>query len=268
MMLYSSVNFNKTDQIDISDRGLAFGDGIFTTAKIVDGEIQYRQQHLQRLQAGCSRLAIVDVDWLNLNLELSKAAKQQPLATLKVIISAGNSQRGYSRAGIASPTIIVTVSEFPCHYHLWQQQGVVLGLSSIKLGINPQLAGLKHLNRLEQVLIRNELDTLNVDEVIVTDLNDNIVECNTANIFWLNNNIWYTPELDTAGVKGIIRNKILSTLTNVQTIKADVGQLKNAQAMFICNSLLGLAAVKQFNDLPMNIAPVHALQQQLKIGLD
>ncbi|TRX56648.1 aminodeoxychorismate lyase [Thalassomonas sp. M1454] len=271
-MLYHSVNFTTTEQLSIRDRGLAFGDGIFTTAQIVAGQVQHLGQHIKRLQQGCLRLGIEEVNWASVEAELNKAANSVALslnkATLKVIITAGNSSRGYSRVGIKQANIIVTVSAFPEHYIDWQNKGISLGVSSVKLGHNPVLAGLKHLNRLEQVLVRNELDTLDVDEVVVTDIADNIIECNTANIFWLKDDIWYTPSLSMAGVSGIIREQVINVLAQdghqVAVVDAKVDVLKQSDAIFICNSLLTIAPVKEFVGKAFSMEPIKAIQKRMQ----
>ncbi|MEW6999600.1 aminodeoxychorismate lyase [Colwelliaceae bacterium BS250] len=255
-MLYNSVNFKSIATVASSDRGIAFGDGVFTTAKIVHATIEHQAQHLLRLQHSCQRLSIQFIDWQAVSDEMNKAAENIELGCLKVIITAGSNGRGYSRIGATEPTIIVSVSDYPSHYQQWQKQGVRLGQSSIKLGLNPALAGLKHLNRLEQVLVRNELDTLAVDEVIVSDLNDNIIECNTANIFWCKKDIWFTPSLTMAGVNGIIRDNIIDALANVNIVEAKISELVSSDAMFICNSLLGVAPVQQFLHSKISIEKV------------
>lgn len=257
-MLYCSVNFTKTNQINVSDRGLAFGDGVFTTGKVLNGALEYISEHINRLQNSCRKLAITSVSWQRVEDEINSACSNYPLATLKVIITAGQSGRGYSRLGSTGANVIVCISEFPQHYKAWQQQGLSLGLSSFKLGLNPTLAGIKHLNRLEQVLIRQELERCNadlqeVDELVVCDLNENIVECNTANIFWLKDRVFYTPDLQNSGVAGLCRARLLSTLPAVNIVSSKVSELVQADAIYLCNSLLGVVPVKQFMEKTFNV---------------
>lgn len=261
-MLYSSVNYISTANLPINDRGLAFGDGIFTTAKVVNGAVANLDKHLQRLQKGCEHIAINGVDWLQLKNELISVAKDSPLACLKVIITAGTSQRGYSRQGSSKPSVLITLSNFPAHYERWGKKGINVGVSTVKLGLNPFLAGLKHLNRLEQVLIRNELDSFSCDDVIVTDINDHIVETNCANVYWLNNEKWYTPKLDSAGVSGIIRQKLFELESPILEVHAKLSDLNNIDAMFISNSLHGIIPVHTFNGKALNIEPVVQLTQK------
>lgn len=261
-MLYSSVNFQPSTSVDITDRGLAFGDGIFTTGKIVSGHLQFMSDHMLRLQMGCRHLNIDSVNWQNVENEIVKACKGSELACLKVIITAGQQGRGYSRQGCSRGNVLITVLPFPIHYLHWQEQGIILGESSFKLGLNPQLKGIKHLNRLEQVIIRNELDGLTTDEVVVSDINENVVECNTANLFWIKGNYVYTPSLENSGVEGIIRAKVIEKLNNVKVVSRPIDDLYHADAVFITNSLMGVVAVNQINDYRFDRELVYSIVGQ------
>ena len=265
-MFYSSVNFKDSDRVDITDRGLAFGDGIFTTAKVIDGKIEHFDDHLQRLKDGVLKLGLSEPDFNQVQVEMLKAATGHLLATLKVIISGGNSKRGYSRQGAENPTVIVTCSAFPKNYLGWQSHGINLGVSSTKLGRNPNLSGVKHLNRLEQVMIRQELDQMPVDEVVVCDYENYIIECNTANIFWRKNGNWYTPNLSMAGVNGIIRQKLITLLPNVVECHAQLEELDHADAILVCNSLMSAVPVKNYNGRTLHIEHefVDSILKQLK----
>lgn len=262
IMLYSSVNYVPINNIPLNDRGLAFGDGVFSTAKIINGSVAHLDKHMQRLQTACQRIAIIKINWQQLEGELIKLAKGYQRACLKVIISAGESQRGYSRVGGQGANIIITVSNFPSHYDAWEQKGISVGISSIKLGLNPLLAGLKHLNRLEQVLIRAELDALPFDDVLVTDINGDIIETNCANVFWLADGQWHTPKLDNAGVNGIIRDRILVQNPAIIESNYPMESLDNVEAMFISNSLHGIIGVHTFDGRKLNLEPVNLLKQQ------
>ncbi|WOH37968.1 aminodeoxychorismate lyase [Thalassotalea fonticola] len=265
-MLYSSVNFKQCNNVDIKDRSIAFGDGVFTTAKVVDGEVEHLSGHIQRLKQGCRKLNITEPDFQQVSSEMIKAAKTHLLATVKVVVSAGESSRGYARDANQQPTVMVTSAAFPKHYLGWQSNGLTLGLSSIKLGRNPILAGIKHLNRLEQVLIRGELENLNVDEVVVCDFENYIIECNTANLFWYRAGKWYTPILSMAGVNGLIRQKLMALLPNVVECHAKVEELDMAESMLICNCLLSVVAAKSYlgKSLKIDHDLLTKLQQQLK----
>ncbi len=110
--------------------------------------------------------------------------KEKLSGVLKVIISRGGGGRGYSAANCDSPTRILSASARPAHYSRWREDGVTLTLSPVRLGRNPMLAGIKHLNRLEQVLIRTHLEQTDADEALVLDSEGFITECCAANLFW------------------------------------------------------------------------------------
>ena len=255
-MLYCSVNGQQQSTIEISDRAIAYGDGLFTTAKIVDGQVQFLSAHINRLIEGCHYLKIDFTQHQALVDEINNVAQGFSTAVLKVIITAGSGGRGYSRKGVISTQTIVSIHEFPSHYQTWSEQGVSLVNGNIQLGLNPLLKGLKHLNRLEQVLIRDELDHSKADDLLVCDLNGFVVETSCANIFWLRDEQIFTPVLDDAGVCGLYRQQILSFDENVQQVKETPSELADISAMFICNSVMGIVPVKTFNNEPLNTESV------------
>ncbi|OKY25448.1 aminodeoxychorismate lyase [Thalassotalea sp. PP2-459] len=253
-MLYCSLNGINTEDIPIKDRGLAYGDGVFTTAKIVDGTILLLAEHIERLKESCTRIALSNIDWQGLKAEIVKQSAAFPLAVLKIMITAGIGGRGYSRVGVSKPNVIVMVHEFPKHYIDWQQTGVSIGIAETQLGINPQLAGVKHLNRLEQVLIRKELDESNWQDLIVTDVQSHIVETSCANVFWIKNNAVFTPELDSSGVAGLLRNKAIKQYSKMNLVKATIDALIDVDAMVICNSVMGYVPVANFNGRTLSLS--------------
>ncbi|WP_371189206.1 aminodeoxychorismate lyase [Thalassotalea maritima] len=264
-MTYTSVNFSQQHTLNVKDRGLAFGDGVFTTARVVRGKVEYVEQHIQRLVDACQRLALDNVPFATVRDEINKAAVDINDGCLKVIITAGESNRGYARANPIEPTVIVQTSAYPVHYHRWQNEGICLAVSQLQLGINPMLAGIKHLNRLEQVLMRNELDGLAADELVVSDVNGHVVECSSANIFWQQHGQWFTPDLSLAGVNGIIRQQLVKKL-NAKIVTTDVNALFNADSIFICNAILGIAPVVRLANKTLDIDAkfICGLQQSIK----
>ncbi|PCI53485.1 MAG: aminodeoxychorismate lyase [Gammaproteobacteria bacterium] len=246
-MNFCSVNGIEQNQIDIENRGLAYGDGLFTTAKIMDGQIQYLSSHVQRLLLGCKRLALIAPNKVELTEQLSQVAKQYNLAVLKVIITAGSGGRGYARAIDQNNDVIIMVHDYPKHYNELAIEGITLGNSNQKMGINPMLSGLKHLNRLEQVLLRQELTSTQVDDLVVTNINDEVIEATSANLFfWLNDQLC-TPDVTNSGVNGIMRQTILQKYPDTLIKKVTLAELANSPAMFICNCVMGVMPVKSYN---------------------
>jgi len=265
-MKYCSVNGKQQSDIAITERGLAYGDGIFTTAKIVNGEIVLLDKHIKRLIDGCQQLKIKAPLTEKFIAHLKAVAKNYPLAVLKVMITAGSGGRGYSRIGLSdnATNIIVMVSDFPSHYQTLALQGINLGDSEQQISISPMLSGLKHLNRLEQVLLRAELDDRDEDDLVVTNYLGEVVEVTSSNLFYFLGEQLCTPDLSKSGVDGIIRQAIIAHNSQVSICKTTHCDLKKAQSMFICNSLMGIMPVKTYNNRLLDLDLVLQLQRQMK----
>lgn len=250
MVMTYWVNGVSCQQIDITDRAIAFGDGCFTTIHGVNQQAKMLEKHILRLQQDSARLKLPVIDWPQLTQHIEEVCEQQTDEefVVKVMLSRGQGGRGYSSQGFEHPTIIVMVSPFPKHYAALQCQGVSLLLSQIPLSRNPLLAGMKHLNRLEQVLIRQEIDDAKLDEAVVLDTNGVIVECCSANIFWRIGRDVYTPILSHSGVNGLMRQKIIAQLNNSQYHLAEVERfpaiLTQCDEVIICNALMPVLPVK------------------------
>ena len=252
------VNGVETNQITVTDRGLSYGDGIFTTIKVLAGQCELMTQHLVRLQQGISALSIAQIDFKDLLDELSAIAANLGEGVIKVMITRGSGTRGYSSVGCDSPTVIVSTSELPTHYRQWQQQGVALGVSTIALGLNPLTAGIKHLNRLEQVLVKQQIDDNQWTDAVVLDCQACVIETSMANLFWRKNEIVYTPSLDFSGVNGLMRSHILSTLnqlgTQVVQDRFKLGSLMDADEVFMSNCLMGVVPIVKIESRHFAIA--------------
>jgi 4-amino-4-deoxychorismate lyase len=268
-MLYCAIDGKQIHSISCLDRGLAYGDGVFTTAKIVAGKIELFAAHIQRLKSSCARLAINYQNFADLEQQVTEVAQQFSLAVLKIIITAGVGGRGYSRQGTSAPLCIISVFDYPRHYIRWQKQGITLGDATFQLGINPALSGIKHLNRLEQVLIRQELDQREEDDLLVTDINHQLIETSCANLFWLDDNGWHTPALSNAGIAGIMRNYLLKQIPQVTINTINLSQfnanIAKINALFMCNSVMGIVPITTYNKYSFSIDTVKQLCQQLNL---
>ncbi|EEH92485.1 aminodeoxychorismate lyase [Citrobacter portucalensis] len=246
------INGCEQDMLAASDRATQFGDGCFTTACIIDGEIPLFAAHLERLQGACQKLLISFEDWFELQNEMKMLAKGHVRGVLKVIISRGSGGRGYSGKNCHSATRILSVSSWPDHYDRWRQEGITLALSPVQLGRNPLLAGLKHLNRLEQVLIRSHLEQTDADEALVLDSEGWVTECCAANLFWRKGDVVYTPRLDQAGVNGIMRQFCIRMLAqspfSIVEVYAGLEEVMQADEIVVCNALMPIIPVRACGD--------------------
>ena len=137
------------------------------------------------------------------------------------------------------------------------------GLSTYQLGLNPMLKGVKHLTRLEQVLIRAELDQKSEDDLVVTNINKQIIEASAANIFWFKDEQLFTPNLDESGVFGIIRQQVIDSTSDINIVKADIKALDEATAIFICNCVMGIIPIKAYKNRSLALKPVKKIQANI-----
>jgi len=255
------VNGIRQNHIEIQNRGIAYGDGLFTTAKVLNGSIEYLSAHIERLIFGCKKLGITPPSKQELIKQLTSVAKDYSLAVLKVIITANSGGRGYARAKCNEHDLIIMIHDYPHHYDALANVGIKLGLSKQQMGINPMLAGLKHLNRLEQVLLKEELSIRAEDDLLVANINNEIIEATSANLFVLLKGKWHTPDVSQSGVNGIMRQAILQRFPDTIIKPLILDDIIQAQAMFICNCIMGIMPVSIFNDLALSLTPVNNIQK-------
>ncbi|AJJ01123.1 aminodeoxychorismate lyase [Yersinia pseudotuberculosis IP 32953] len=243
------INGVEQNLISASDRSVQFGDGCFTTARVSDGRVVWLDQHVLRLQRATERLLLPTVNWKILTKEMVEAASHTESGVLKVIISRGSGGRGYSGTACQHPTRIISLSGYPAHYSTWRDRGISLALSPVPLARNPLLAGIKHLNRLEQVLIRAHLEQTEAEEAVVLDTAGQLVECCAANLFWRKGNQVCTPDLSHSGVDGIMRQRIIACLAAhnmpVEIVVQPLNVLADADEVIVCNALMPVLPVNK-----------------------
>ncbi|MGO1296012.1 MAG: aminodeoxychorismate lyase [Vibrio sp.] len=242
------VNGVVAEHISVSDRAFQYGDGCFTTMLTCNGHIQQWQYHQERVAACLDALGIRLLNWPEVQAWLAKAALPDLQAGLKLHVSRGQGGRGYSPALVSEPTVTIQSFSFPAHYAQWQSEGIDLGLCQQRLGLNPLLAGHKHNNRLEQVLMKAEMDKAGWQDGLCCDLNDHVIETTMANIFWVKDDILCTPDLSYSGVAGVARRCVIEAAQD-SGLTVAVGRycltdLWDAEEVFITNAMLGVAPVR------------------------
>ncbi|RUT65288.1 aminodeoxychorismate lyase [Morganella morganii] len=242
------VNGVPQHTIAISDRSVQFGDGCFTTMRIVNSKPSLLTRHLRRLHGGCEGLRLTPPDESLLTQWIMQAAEGATNAVLKVIISAGEQGRGYLRDDVP-PVVILIRSAYPESYPALQERGLSLVKSPVPLSVNPYLAGIKHLNRLEQVLIRRYVAEQQADEAIVCDTDGLLTEGCSANLFWRCGDDVFTPSLTKCGVAGVMRAHILDVLKNSRYRCYETERfpqvLANADEVIMCNALMPVMPVNE-----------------------
>ncbi|WP_245608451.1 aminodeoxychorismate lyase [Shewanella waksmanii] len=271
------VNRQLDGKVTATDRGLAYGDGVFATMRYTQAGPLLFELHLARLQQSCQRLGI---DWQAddqfrtfLNTICRDAFQQNGLdGCVKVLLSRGSGGRGYQAPAVANITEVVSLHAIPLHYADWQAQGINLGLSNIALARQPRLAGMKHLNRLEQVLIREQTLAANCDDVVVCDSEGWVIETAVANLFMAKAGRVYTPRLAFAGVAGVMRQQLLIELAqlgwSVSICDINLAMLMQADNVFMTNSLFGIVDINSVNQQVFVHAPfTQTLRSALNLSL-
>ena len=238
------VNGAPQNHIDVTDRGLQYGDGLFETITVRHGKAVFLTQHIARLTAGCQRLHI---PYANLNLlhtEIRQLCQHVEQAVLKIIITRGSGGRGYRQPDDIQPTRVLSLHPLPIYPDSYATQGITARFCDTRLGLNPTLAGMKHLNRLEQVLARAEWNDDTIQEGILLDINNWVIEGTMSNLFYCKNDQLYTATLTQSGIAGIIRALIISHET-VNEQSYNQADLLAADELFVCNSVIGIWPIKQ-----------------------
>ncbi len=240
------INGETSDKISIYDRGVQYGDGVFETIAYRNGKPEFLEQHLSRLQEGCMVLSIAfeQLDELRDELDTVYHDLKDQEAVIKIIVTRGVGRRGYFSDNTEIPTRIVSSHPFPNRPESYQTEGVLLRFCEQTLSTNSRLASIKHLNRLEQVLARNEWDDPDIPEGIMSDDEDNIIEGTMSNIFIVEEGKLFTPDVTRAGIAGVIRAQVIQLATrsglSVQERIITRRQLAEADEVFVCNSIIGI----------------------------
>ncbi|XAW88962.1 aminodeoxychorismate lyase [Vibrio sp. CDRSL-10 TSBA] len=240
-------NGELTDVVSVSDRSFQYGDGCFTTMLTRQGQIELWGYHVERMEACLNVLSIPLPDWEQISLWLQQAMLADDKAGLKLHISRGQGGRGYSPANLLHPDVTISHFSYPAHYAAWQQEGIRLGVCHHRMGLNPMLAGHKHNNRLEQVLLKGEMDQAGYADGVCLDLNQHVVETTMANLFWRKGDTLYTPDLSNSGVAGVARRLIVEQAPdlglNLESGAFKLDHLADAEEVFISNAIMETAPV-------------------------
>lgn len=254
------INGKKGDLIGIRDRGLLYGDGVFRTLLAIKGKAQHWPIHYQKLQYDCAALGFICPDVELLSTQLNELLLQNPDGVVKLIITRGEGARGYAPSTRAEPTIIWDVSPLPVYPADWATHGIKARLCQLRLGKQPRLAGIKHLNRLENVLAAAEWDDTEVAEGLLMDAADNVIEGTRSNLFLVSQSKLVTPDLSRCGVEGVQRERVMAWAKQhnmpLQVRDVGLGEILHADELFVVNSIIGLWPVRELEQHRWSDFPV------------
>jgi 4-amino-4-deoxychorismate lyase len=231
------------------DRGLAYGDGVFRTMLLRNGFPICWEMHYRRLEADCNALSIVCPSAETLLDDIERLVSDTgDIAVLKIMVTRGESIRGYAVPPLAQPTRIVIKTTMPQYPDSYFQEGVTLHLCATRLARQPRLAGIKHLNRLENVLARMEWTDHQIADGLMMDEGGDVIECTSANLFARFGKVLATPDLTASGVVGVTRERLMRHAPglgySVEVRHIRLSELMDADELLICNSLFGVWQVR------------------------
>ena len=263
------VNGKPGNTISIRDRGLLYGDGVFRTLRTAQGKALHWPLHYLKLQRDCTALGISCPDEALLRAELDQVLAQHPDGVVKLIVTRGEGARGYMPSADALPTRIWDFSPLPDYPPEWATQGIKARICSLRLSAQPRLAGIKHLNRMENVLAAAEWNNPEIAEGLLLDADGNVIEGTRSNLFMVSQGNLITPDLSRCGVAGIQRERVMAWAQQhgVTLQVRDVGleEALHADELFVVNSIIGLWPVRELGQRHWTHFPVTA---QIRHGLD
>jgi 4-amino-4-deoxychorismate lyase len=267
------INGQPGDSISALDRAAMYGDGVFRTMRIRDGRVPGWQRHYRKLAADCVALAIACPPQAILRAELDQIISMHAEGVAKIVISRGVGGRGYKATNGMVPTRMVMVAPLPDYPADYWQKGVALHLCELRLAHQPRLAGIKHLNRLENVLARREWHDADVPEGLLLDQAGWVIEGTMSNLFVRQGSVMRTPDLSQCGVAGVQRERILELAPRLG-LRAEIAQMNmntvlGADEVWVCNSVIGVWPVRAVGTRAVPVGEtVHALQSLLENETD
>lgn len=238
------VDGQPQDSIAATDRGLLYGDGLFETIRFVGGVAPLWPRHLQRLALGCERLRLPLPEPALLWHEALAATQGMAEAVLRITLTRGAGARGYAMPATPQPTRIVAAFPMPALDAAMYRDGVRLHLCATRLAEQPLLAGIKHLNRLEQVLARSEWNDPAIAEGLLCDGHGYVVSATAANLFAVLDGVAVTPAVDRCGVAGVLRAELLEAFPQTQVRELPLAACLAASELFLSSSVRGILPVQ------------------------
>jgi 4-amino-4-deoxychorismate lyase len=243
--------------IAVNDRGLQYGDGLFETALLTGGRVRFLEEHLRRLSAGCQRLGISMPDRQRLLGEVDAIIAGHQAGVLKILVTRGAGGRGYRPSPDLVASRIVMLYPLPDHC---SDSGVRVRWCDTRLGRNARLAGMKHLNRLEQVLAQAEWEDPTIEEGLMLDTEGELVCATAANLFIVRDGVLVTPDLRFCGVRGIMRSHVLEQARRLGVAASEEPlwprDVEAASEFFLSNAVRGLRPIVELDGLRWAPGPV------------
>jgi 4-amino-4-deoxychorismate lyase len=243
------VNGLPSASISPQDRGFNYGDGVFRTLLVRQGRPHSWNRHYLKLQQDCAALRLDCPSSETLLSDISTLSATAPNGVVKIVVTRGDGQRGYAISGSPAPVRVVTLNPIPVFEDHHYTSGIRLHRCRLKLGHQTRLAGIKHLNRLENVLAATECTELGLPEGLLEDADGYLVSGTRSNLFFIRGRTLYTPDLSRCGVAGVQRERVMDWAKE-NGVECKVAQMHfeemlRAEEIFMVNSVFGLWPVGQ-----------------------
>ena len=242
------VNGVATDKVAALDRGFGYGDGLFESIRLVDARAPLWSRHMQRLAEGCARLYLPAPDPAQLWREVRQVSEGMAQAVVRISVSRGIGERGYRLPVSPRPTRVVGAFAPPSVAGDAYLQGVRMRVCQLRLAEQPRLAGIKHLNRLEQVLARAEWNDQAIAEGLLRDAHGRVISATMANLFAVVDGELLTPALDRCGVAGVVRAEVLAVSAPARVTELSLDALSSASEVFLSSSVRGILPVQSLDE--------------------
>ena len=266
------VNGAPASSVSALDRGLHFGDGVFETIACLQGRPRFLTLHLERLARGCRALGFEPPAGGMLREEVERLASAQARSIVKLIVTRGPAiVRGYAVSGREQATRVAIRYPWSVEDPVLQQQGVSVRVAATTLGENPALAGLKHCNRLEQILARAEPDAGTAAEALMLSRSGNLISGTMTNVFLVDGTQraprLRTPAIELCGVAGVMRRVVLREAARAGIATAECplwpADLDAATEVFLTNARVGIWPVARLEARTLPPGPVTRRMQSL-----
>jgi 4-amino-4-deoxychorismate lyase len=244
----------------LNDRGFHYGDGLFETALLHEGHIRFLESHLNRLSHGCEVLGVRAPLHDTLRTEIARVTRDLRSGVLKIILSRGAGQRGYRPSADHEPTRVIALYPDNIDRSSRELRRIRVRWCETPLGRNARLAGLKHLNRLENVLAQGEWQDPAIEEGLMLDTEGEVVSGTATNVFAVREGVLITPDLRFCGVRGVMRTQVLraARALGIATEEAPLWpqDLQTASEIFVTNAVHGIRCVFALEDWHWSEHPV------------
>lgn len=232
---------------DPSDRGLHYGDGVFRTVRVVAGQPRGWAAHRQRLLADCAHMGLPEPDMGVIACEAGRLFADGGDGALKILITRGGG-RGYAPPQKPGANRWLFRYPLPVWPREYSQTGVAIDVCTTPIGTSPALAGVKHCNRLEQVLARHECIENGWPEALMRTVDGRVICGTMSNLFVVRGQDLITPEIIDAGVAGATRQRVMAACRASGQLcrqqKLDLAAARAADEIFLCNSLMEIWPVR------------------------